>query len=72
MKLTLRKRDRLLYWIAAALLLIGFGLGDSAVVAWSASMATTGQVAAFGLAFVLTASGVFFTFWEMRRLSSRR
>jgi len=72
MKLNLRKKDRQLYWIAAALLLIGFGLGDTAVVAWSASFATVSQIAAFGLAFVLTAMGVFFTFWEMRRLSSRR
>lgn len=72
MTLTLRKRNRQLYWIAAALLLVGFGLGDAAIVAWAASVATASQLATLGLAFVLTATGVVFTFWEMRRLSSRR
>jgi hypothetical protein len=72
MKLNLRKKDHLLYWIAAALLLIGFGLGDTAIVAWAASLATASQLAVLGLAFAVTATGVIFTFWEMRRLSSRR
>ena len=57
----------LLSWLAAALLLIGFGLGDTAIVAWSASIITFWQLVAVTLSFGLIAMGILITFWQMRR-----
>jgi hypothetical protein len=62
-----RDKDHLLYWIAATLLLMSFILGDTAIIVWSASLVTFGQLVAAALAFVLIGIGVFFTAWEMRQ-----
>jgi hypothetical protein len=62
-----RNNGNLLYWIAAALLLIVFGLGDTAIVAWWASLVTFGQLVAVSLSLVLTATGAFLTVWQMRQ-----
>jgi hypothetical protein len=62
-----RNNGPLLYWIAAALLLMVFGLGDTAIVAWWASRVTFGQLVAVSLSSVLTATGAFLTVWQMRR-----
>lgn len=59
--------DRLLYWIAAMLLLLGCGLGDTAVIAWSASLLTMCQLMAGALAFGLIGTGLFVTVWQIRR-----
>jgi hypothetical protein len=66
-----RNNGHLLYWMAAALLLIVFGLGDTAIVAWWASLLTFGQLVAVSLALVLTATGAFLTVWQMRRQAGR-
>jgi hypothetical protein len=58
--------DRLLYWIGATLLLTVFGLTETAIVAWCASLVTFGQLVAVSLTLVLTGTGTFFTFWQMR------
>jgi hypothetical protein len=39
-----RNDGHLLNWQAAVLLLIGFGLGDATIVAWSASIITFWQL----------------------------
>ena len=62
-----RNNDDLLYWIAAILLLMGFGLGDAAIVAWSASLVTIWQLVAATISFVLIGGGMLFTVWQMRR-----
>jgi hypothetical protein len=62
-----RGDDHLLHWIAATLLLVGFGLGDTAIVAWSTSLVTVWQLDAFLFSFVLVAAGLCFTVWQMRR-----
>jgi hypothetical protein len=62
-----RNHDRLLHGIAATLLLICFGFGDTAVIAWSASVASFGQLTAAAVALTLIGAGVLFTVWQMRR-----
>ena len=62
-----RSDDHLLHWIAATLLLVGFGLGDTAIVAWSASLVTVRQLGAVLFSFVLVAAGLCFTVWQLRR-----
>jgi hypothetical protein len=57
----------LLNWLAAVLLLIGFGLGDATIVAWSASIITFWQLVAVTSSFGLIAMGILITFWQMRR-----
>jgi hypothetical protein len=59
--------DRLVYWIGATLLLMYFGVGDAAIIAWSASLATVGQLATALVAFILTGMGLLYTVWLMRR-----
>lgn len=62
-----RSDDHLLHWIAAALLLVGFGLGDTAIIAWCVSLFTVWQFGAVLFSFVLVAAGLCFTIWQMRR-----
>ena len=62
-----RSDDHLLHWIAASLLLVGFGLGDTAIIAWCASLVTVWQLGAVLFSFVLVAAGLCFTVWQMRR-----
>jgi hypothetical protein len=62
-----RNSDHLLYWIAATLLFLFLGLEGSAMVARWASLVTFGQLVAVSLALVLTGTGAFLTFWQMRR-----
>jgi hypothetical protein len=64
---TSRDNDHLLYWIAALLLLIGVGLGDTVVIAWCASLVSVWQLAVSAFSFVLIGGGVLFTAWQMRR-----
>ena len=59
--------NHLLYWIAATLLLLSFVLGDTAIIGWSASLVTFGQLAAAALAFLLIGTGVLYTVWQMKR-----
>jgi hypothetical protein len=67
MSLASRSDDHLLHWIVAALLLVGFGLGDTAIIAWCASLVTEWQLGAVLCSFVLVAAGLYFTVWQMRR-----
>jgi hypothetical protein len=62
-----RSDDHLLHWIAATLLLVGFGLGGTAIIAWCASLVTGWQLSAVLFSFVLVATGLCFTVWQMRR-----
>jgi hypothetical protein len=71
MNIPASRNDYLLYWMAAALLLIVFGLGGTAIVAWWASLQTFGQLVAVSLALLLTATGAFLTVWQMRRQAGR-
>lgn len=57
----------LLNWLAAVLLLVGFGLGDATIVAWSASIITFWQLVAVTFSFGLIAMGILITFWQMGR-----
>jgi hypothetical protein len=66
-RLASRNHDHLLHWIAATLLLVGFGLADTAIIAWSASLITVWQLGAFSFSFVLISVGLCFTVWRMRR-----
>jgi len=59
--------SHLLNWLAAVLLLIGFGLGDATIVAWSASLITFWQSVTVTVSFALIAMGILITFWQMRR-----
>jgi hypothetical protein len=61
----LREPNHLVYWLAALLLLCGFGFGDLAVVAWSASLVGFWQLAGSALSFALIGAGVLFTAWRM-------
>ncbi len=61
-----RKNDAFLYWLAAALLLVSFFLADATVLAWSASIATFGQLTAIALAFALISLGALFTVGLMK------
>ena len=56
---------RLLGWLIAVLLLMAFGLGDTAIVVWSASLVTVGQLAAAAIAFGLIGTGVLITVWRI-------
>jgi hypothetical protein len=56
-----------LYLTVIALLLAGAGLADTAVISWSASVVTVGEILAAAFTFVLIAAGVFFTTWLMTR-----
>jgi hypothetical protein len=62
----------LVYWLAALLLVIGFGLGDATIVAWSASIITFWQLVAVTSSFGLIAMGILITFWQMTRDSGHR
>jgi hypothetical protein len=64
--LTKRGDNHLLFWIGATLLLVFFGLGDTAIVAWSASLVSAAQLAVAGVAFLSISGGVLFTIWQMR------
>ena len=57
----------LLKWLAAVLILLGFGLGDATIVAWSASIITFWQSVAVTSSFGLIAMGILITFWQMTR-----
>jgi hypothetical protein len=57
----------LLNWLGAVLLLIGFGLGDATIVAWSASIITFWQSVAVTFSFGLIAMGILITFLQMTR-----
>jgi len=59
--------DHLLCWIAGALLLTGFGLGDAAIIASCSALVTFGQLIAFAFSFALIALGLLFTVWQIRR-----
>lgn len=63
----LHSDDHLLNWLAAVLLLIGFGLGDATIVAWSASIITFWELVAVVFSFGLIAMGILITFWQMTR-----
>lgn len=56
-----------LRWLVAATLLISFCLFDTAVVTWTASWLSGGQLAALAAAFALIAPGVLYTVWYMGR-----
>lgn len=60
-----RNDHHLLYAIAAILLLVCCGLGDAAIVAWSAAVVSVGQVAAALLAFILIGAAMLVTVWYM-------
>jgi hypothetical protein len=55
----------LLQWLAVILLLIGFGLGDTAVIAWYASLVTAWQLAGSAFSFMLIGAGLLFTAWRI-------
>jgi hypothetical protein len=57
----------LVYWVAAVLLVIGVGLGDATIVAWSASIITFWQLVAVTSSFGLIAMGILITFCQMTR-----
>jgi hypothetical protein len=59
--------NHFLYWTAAVLLLLSFGFGDAATVAWSASLITFWQLFAAAFSFLLIAMGLFVTIWRMSR-----
>jgi hypothetical protein len=63
--------DHLLLWVAATLLLTGFALGDTAIIAWCASLASLWQLAASALSYVLIAVGILFTVWQMNEITNR-
>jgi hypothetical protein len=62
-----RKYGHVVNWLAAVLLLIGCGLGDAAIVTWSASIITFWQLVAVTFSFGLIAMGLLITFWQMSR-----
>jgi hypothetical protein len=59
--------DHLLPWMAAILLLMGFGLGDTGIIAWCTSLITLGQLVVITSSFALIGMGMLFTIWQMRR-----
>jgi hypothetical protein len=67
-----RKDSRLLYRMAAALLLAGFALAEAGLVAWCASLVTLWELGAVGFTYVLIAIGLIFTVWQMREIGNRR
>jgi hypothetical protein len=60
-----RNNNRLVLWLASVLLLIGFGLGDMALIAWYASLATAWQLAASAVSFALIGGGLLVTAWQI-------
>ena len=60
--------DHLLYWIAAILVFMGFGLGNTGIIAWCASLITFWQLLVFAFSFALIGMGALFTIWQMRLL----
>ena len=62
-----RSGYHLFWWIAGAMLLLSFGLADTAIVVLAASLATIQQVAACALAFGMICIGALFTLWQMRQ-----
>ena len=56
---------RLLYWVAFAVLMVGVGLCDAAVIAWNASVAGFWVLFVSLFSFVLTSAGLLFTIWRM-------
>ena len=59
--------NRLLYWVTFAVLMVGVGLCDAAVIAWNASLAGFWELFVSLFSFVLTSAGLLFTIWRMRR-----
>lgn len=53
-------------WTGAVLLLATFGLGDAAVVAYSADVVTAGQLFAFWMAYILISFGILFTLCKVK------
>jgi amino acid transporter len=64
--------DHLLLWVATTLLLMGFALGDTAIIAWCASLVSLWELTASALAYVLIAVGMLFTIWQMSEISNKR
>jgi hypothetical protein len=56
----------LAWWTASLLLLLAFGLGDVAVVAWSANVVTSGELLAGWLAFFLITFGIMVTICKVK------
>jgi hypothetical protein len=56
----------LAWWTASLLLLLTFGFGDVAVVAWSANVVTAGELVAAWLAFFLIAFGIMVTICKIK------
>ncbi len=59
--------NHFLFWTAAVLLLMSFGFGDAAIVAWSASLVSSWQLLAAAFSFLLITMGLFVTVWRMKR-----
>ena len=57
---------------ALVMMLAAFGLGDAAVVGWSAGVVNGVEVFAGALSFALIAFGVIFTAYEMAHLKGRK
>ena len=58
--------DRLLFWVAFAVLMVGIALGDAAIIAWNAKVAGFWELLVSLFSFVLISAGVLFTIWEMK------
>src|SRR6266700_7126053 len=67
-----RNNDHLLHWIATTLILIGFALGDTAIIVWCASLVTLWPMVVSIFSYVLIAMGVVFTVWQMSEISNKR
>ena len=66
-----RNNDHLLQWIAAAMLLVGIVLVDTAITAWIASLVTLWQLAASVASYLLVAVGLLFTIWQIRAIGNK-
>ena len=58
--------DRLLFWVALTLLMIGVGLADAAVIAWNASVAGFWELLVSLFSFAMVSAGLLFTIWRMK------
>jgi hypothetical protein len=67
--MNLPTQDKLLRWTGAIWLLTLFGLGDTAVIAWSSAWLNLEQIAAAGSAFVMMGAGLLVSVWGLRRIS---